>query len=148
LTTRALAYVDSKVTRTMPRGVAVADFDRDGRVDLFVANAPAPGALYRNRGGGTFQVVRPKRAAVVNGSPSSGGGIFWCSGTRLNLLSGSGGTTENFVRIGHSLLALALAYVGGRLSRRLCEEGRRRDGGLAGAAAGPTVGGPAGRQGD
>ena len=35
-----------------------------------------------------------------------------------------GGTTQNFVRIGHSLLALILALVGGSLSRRLYSTGR------------------------
>jgi hypothetical protein len=35
------------------------------------------------------------------------------------LLAGWGGTTENFVRIGHSLLALLAGWLGGLLSRRL-----------------------------
>src|SRR5262249_50191005 len=35
------------------------------------------------------------------------------------LLGGWAGTTENFVRIGHSLLALIAAWVGGLLSRHL-----------------------------
>jgi hypothetical protein len=34
-------------------------------------------------------------------------------------MSGWNGTTENFVRIGHSLCALVGAWVGGQLSRRL-----------------------------
>ena len=36
-------------------GVAIADFDGDGRVDLFVANDSVRQFLYRNRGDGTFQ---------------------------------------------------------------------------------------------
>ncbi len=51
---------------TMGSGVAVLDFDRDGRLDLFFVNSrPWPGdpkaggrvtqALYRNRGDGTFE---------------------------------------------------------------------------------------------
>lgn len=50
---------------TMGSGVAVLDFDRDGRPDLFFVNGrPWPGrpgratqALYRNRGDGTFEDV-------------------------------------------------------------------------------------------
>jgi hypothetical protein len=51
---------------TMGSGVAVIDFDRDGRPDLFFVNSrPWPGqtggrvtqALYRNRGDGTFEDV-------------------------------------------------------------------------------------------
>jgi hypothetical protein len=40
--------------------------------------------------------------------------------TTGRLLGGWAGTTENFVRIGHSLLALIVAFLGGRLSRHLC----------------------------
>jgi hypothetical protein len=39
--------------------------------------------------------------------------------TTGNLLSSGGGTTENFLRIGHSLGALILAWLGAKLSRRL-----------------------------
>ena len=35
------------------------------------------------------------------------------------LLSGRSGTPENFVRIGHSLLSLIAAFLGGQLSRQL-----------------------------
>jgi hypothetical protein len=40
--------------------------------------------------------------------------------------AGSKGSTENFVRIGHSLLAFLMALVGGHLSQFLFEQGRRR----------------------
>jgi hypothetical protein len=40
------------------------------------------------------------------------------------LLAGWGGTTENFVRIGHSLLTLLAAWLGGLLSRRLWRTSR------------------------
>jgi enediyne biosynthesis protein E4 len=35
-------------------GVVAADFDDDGRIDLFQANDTAPNDLFRNRGNGTF----------------------------------------------------------------------------------------------
>jgi hypothetical protein len=44
------------------------------------------------------------------------------------LLTGSGGTTQNFIRIGHALIALVLAWVGGRLSRFLYVSNRQPEG--------------------
>ncbi len=44
--------------------------------------------------------------------------------TTGKLLTGPFATTENFIRIGHSLLALLLAFVGGHLSRHLYSQGR------------------------
>jgi len=38
-------------------GVAIHDFDRDGRIDLFVANDSMPQFLFRNAGGGVFAEV-------------------------------------------------------------------------------------------
>lgn len=38
-------------------GIALADYDRDGHVDLFVANDSMPEFLYHNRGDGTFEEV-------------------------------------------------------------------------------------------
>jgi hypothetical protein len=39
-------------------------------------------------------------------------------------LGGWSGTTENFVRIGHSLIALLVGWLGGKLCRRLCRTSR------------------------
>ncbi len=36
-------------------GVAMLDFDGDGRMDVFVANDTEPNRLYRNKGNGTFE---------------------------------------------------------------------------------------------
>ena len=36
-------------------GVAMLDFDGDGRIDIFVANDSEPNRLYRNKGDGTFE---------------------------------------------------------------------------------------------
>ena len=38
-------------------GVAMLDYDGDGRMDLFVANDTEPNRLYRSRGNGTFEDV-------------------------------------------------------------------------------------------
>ena len=38
-------------------GVAMLDFDSDGRMDFFVANDTQPNRLYRNKGDGTFEDV-------------------------------------------------------------------------------------------
>ncbi len=38
-------------------GVAMLDFDSDGRMDLFVANDTQPNRLYRNKGNGSFEDV-------------------------------------------------------------------------------------------
>ncbi len=38
-------------------GVALCDYDRDGRLDLFVANDSEPNFLFRNGGGGRFEEV-------------------------------------------------------------------------------------------
>src|SRR3989440_11804127 len=38
-------------------GIALADFDRDGHIDLFVANDSMVQFLYHNRGDGTFEEV-------------------------------------------------------------------------------------------
>jgi hypothetical protein len=36
-------------------GIAIADYDRDGRIDIYVANDSMPGFLYHNKGNGTFE---------------------------------------------------------------------------------------------
>ena len=54
-------------------GVAVADFDNDGHVDLFV-NALGPDRLFRNRGDGTFEDVT-RKAGVSD--PAFGSSATW-----------------------------------------------------------------------
>ena len=51
-------------------GVAMLDYDRDGWLDLFVANDTEPDRLYRNEGDGTFVDV-----GVVAGVAYSEGGV-------------------------------------------------------------------------
>jgi hypothetical protein len=48
-------------------GIAIADYDRDGRTDVFVANDSVPQFLYRNKGGGTFEEVALLSEAALDG---------------------------------------------------------------------------------
>jgi hypothetical protein len=120
MTTKALAFIDSKVPRVAVRsGVALVDLDNDGDLDLFVVDKP--NSLYANNGLGKFtgmtadslKIIRTAGAAGPTGVPA-----LWRS------LISQGGTSENFVRIGHSLIALVVAFAGGCLSRRLTSHAR------------------------
>jgi hypothetical protein len=53
------------------------------------------------------------------------------------LLGGWNSTTENFVRIGHCLIALVAGWFGGQLSRRLCRHPRAHGTSIP---AGPLIG--------
>jgi hypothetical protein len=109
ITTRALAFLDSKMPRSIPFGTAYADFDNDGDVDLYIANNSPPNTLFLNNGNGTFEDVT-----------WAAGSKPWFSNTILGTSPrGSRGTTENFVGIGHSLIALVAGILGGLLSRHL-----------------------------
>jgi hypothetical protein len=48
-------------------GIALADYDRDGRVDIFVANDSMLQFLYRNKGNGTFEEVGLMSQVAVDG---------------------------------------------------------------------------------
>jgi hypothetical protein len=48
-------------------GIAIADYDRDGRLDIFVANDSMPEFLYHNRGDGTFEEVGLSSGVAVDG---------------------------------------------------------------------------------
>jgi hypothetical protein len=47
-------------------GVAMADYDRDGRVDLYVANDSMPEFLFHQKNDGTFEEVGLESMAAVN----------------------------------------------------------------------------------
>ena len=120
ITTKALRYLDSKVTRSIAAGLVYFDYDNDGSMDLYVVNNSQTNALFLNKSNGTFENV----AAVAGSNPvGNQAWSLWKSlvGTPLN---GSNGTTENFMRIGHSLIALIAASLGGYISRRLYANNR------------------------
>ncbi len=55
-------------------GVSAADFDNDGRLDLYVTNF-GPNRLYRNKGDGTFEQVA-ERAGVADPGWGAGSSFF------------------------------------------------------------------------
>ena len=48
-------------------GIAIADYDRDGRTDIFVANDSMLQFLYRNKGNGMFEETALVSGVAVNG---------------------------------------------------------------------------------
>ena len=64
------AEVASKIGLGKPSkglGVSIADYDRDGHIDLFVANDSMLEFLYHNKGDGTFEEVGLSAAVAVDG---------------------------------------------------------------------------------
>ena len=49
-------------------GIALADFDRDGKVDIAIANDSIPQFLYRNLGGGHFEETGMMAEVAVDGA--------------------------------------------------------------------------------
>ncbi len=49
-------------------GLAIADFDDDGKLDIFVANDGTPNFLYRNSGGWHFEEIGLEAGIATNGS--------------------------------------------------------------------------------
>jgi hypothetical protein len=77
--------------------------------------------LYTTGGESSFNTtVSPYSSSPVFPTPSYV--RIWDPATGKILTAG--GATENFIRIGHSLLALLLAFLGGHLSRYLYRRGR------------------------
>ena len=75
ITTKALTFLDSKVSRSIPAGLTYADFDNDGKLDLYLVSHAQPNVLYPNKGNGTFQDVtatvglNPGNQATGSGTP-------------------------------------------------------------------------------
>jgi hypothetical protein len=106
LTTKALAYLDSKVP---------------GRPAM-ITGQPWGGPL-NSTGQAVATVAFSPQGSLLIDSSNSGTVRLW-STTAGRLLGSGGGTTENFIHIGHSLFALILACLGGKVSRSLYVRGR------------------------
>ena len=62
--------VSEKISMAKPGkglGLAIADYDRDGHIDLFVANDSMSEFLYHNKGDGTFEEVGLVSGVAVDG---------------------------------------------------------------------------------
>jgi hypothetical protein len=109
ITTKVLHYLDSKRLHSTPGGIAYFDYDNDGSMDLYVINDTQSHALVLNKGNGDW--IADVTAAGSNPTKFT------------NILAGRSltgfGTTENFIRIGHSLFAVVAACLGGWLSKYL-----------------------------
>jgi enediyne biosynthesis protein E4 len=56
-------------------GIALADYDRDGRTDLFFANDSMPEFLYHNKGNGAFEEVALQSGVAVDSEGHSYAGM-------------------------------------------------------------------------
>ena len=56
-------------------GIAIADYDRDGHIDVFVANDSVPEFLYHNHGNGIFEEVALPSGVAVDGEGRSFAGM-------------------------------------------------------------------------
>jgi enediyne biosynthesis protein E4 len=56
-------------------GVAMLDYDGDGRIDLFLANDTQPNQLFRNAGDGTFSDVASRAGIAVSESGAARAGM-------------------------------------------------------------------------
>ncbi len=67
-------------------GVAIADYDGDGKIDIAVANDQLPGDMYRNKGNGYFENtgLSTSTAYDVDGKAHAGMGIDWADATSAN----------------------------------------------------------------
>jgi FG-GAP-like repeat len=119
------------VPRSIPAGLAYFDYDNDGSMDLSVVNNSQPNALYLNKGNGVFQDVTTGAGLNSAGNQVTGSDRLFLNNSARLWLRGSVGTTENFMRIGHSLVALIVALLGGQLSCYLHSRNLGRTSGLS-----------------
>jgi hypothetical protein len=106
MTTKALAYLDSK----MP--------GRSAAVYTMSLSRTGSGSPSNQTQSTAFTATGNK--LVI----SRGGQWKLWDATTGGLLAGWGGTTENFIKIGHSLFALLAGWFGGLLSHRLWRASR------------------------
>jgi hypothetical protein len=109
LSSQGLAYVHSKLPGQSSTNVVLT----------FTTGASGNSG----QGSGTITLT-PSVSQVVLGNSGTGRIFTVVNG---NLFSNWGGSPENFVKIGHTLIALVLACLGGMLSKRLAKTEPPRD---------------------
>jgi hypothetical protein len=83
-------------------GVAVADYDRDGLVDVFVANDGVPEFLFRNLGGGRFE----ERAMAAGAAVDEDGRAFAGMGVDFTDYDNDGGPDIVVTALSNQMYAL------------------------------------------
>jgi hypothetical protein len=106
ITTKALAFLDSKMPRQSIEPFDTLDFDPGAGI----GNTPISNVSFAMGG---IQTATAKLTPTWAVSMTSG-----------KLISNWTDTSENFVRIGHSLFALLAGWLGGQLSRRFFQSSR------------------------
>jgi hypothetical protein len=139
---RLLALRDSAVRVTGMQGVAVADYNNDGAVDLLVTGHSLLGEVLLNNGNGTFRTVKSTPLVSAGDQDIASGTLVERLIAATRPLAGSGGTTENQAKILHSILAVVIAFAGGHVSsavyaksRPVSESGREARARVSGGAA-------------
>jgi hypothetical protein len=107
-TTKALAYLDSKVSDRVKSWVFSVIPAVSGP-----NNGQAVQTLAYVGGGSTVTTIEAETLQLWNATTGAA-------------VTGVNGTSENFIRIGHSFLALILAIIGARLSQSLHVSGQSR----------------------
>lgn len=72
--TRTFDYPGGAVTKLFGSGISIADYDGDGRPDIYFAGSP--GALYRNLGNLTFEDVTLQAGLARSTSDEGRAGVF------------------------------------------------------------------------
>jgi hypothetical protein len=111
LTTKGLHFLDAKMPgREITPMWIVTAFDVDGSSTTSVQ---------------TVTASTNSQTLALPGQGTGGTRVQLWNASTGKMLTGTNRASENFVRIGHSLLALILAFGGGHLSRWLLEKERR-----------------------
>jgi hypothetical protein len=122
---RLFDFLISASAGTGTPGIAVGDFNNDGTADLLISNQTALSHVYLNNGNGTFRDVTSTPLVSANDPANVPMTLTGRLIAATRPLAGSGGTTENQMRILHSILTVVIAFFGGHISGALYAKERR-----------------------